>query len=75
MITSKENEKNLTYMEVQYQVGDRVKVVSNLTNPSSVGKVGTIVKAVEGISYKTQQNEMLYKVQSVTTNTYILGKR
>jgi hypothetical protein len=45
------------------KVGDKVRIVSNTTNPSSVGKIGTIVKAVEGISHKTQQKEIVYKVQ------------
>lgn len=45
------------------RVGDKVRIVSNTTNPYSVGKIGTIVKAVEGISHKTQQKEIVYKVQ------------
>lgn len=45
------------------KVGDKVRIVSNTTNPSSVGKVGTIIKAVESIIHKTQRKEMLYKVQ------------
>lgn len=45
------------------KVGDKVRIVSNKTNPSSVGEVGTIVKAVESISHKTQRKEMVYKVQ------------
>ncbi len=55
----------------KFKVGDRVKIVSNPLTPSSVGKIGTVVKAIPNENITT--DEPLYKVRLDGRKTPLKG--
>ena len=58
-------------MEKKFKEGDRVKIVCNPLTPSSVGKIGTVVKSLPSTNCLTE--EPLYKVQLEGRKTPLEG--
>lgn len=55
----------------KFKVGDRVKIVSNPLTPSSVGKIGIVVKAIPNEHMSSDQP--LYKVVPEGRKTPLKG--